>query len=168
MRATIVVRLTPRLNHRLSLGKRSQFFTGKTFVSEATVKALHLSVLPRAAWFDAGRSYIDAIQEFSHSLANEFGAVVTENELWRATDREHINQCCDEVVTCELSIHLQRDALACKLVDQRKDLQRADVHRSIEYEVDRPNMVWTFSMATPDSAANIAQTSIFLSSLPAL
>lgn len=92
VRATMVVRLTPRLNHRLSLGKRSQFFTGKTFVSEATVKALHLSVLPRAAWFDAGRSYIDAIQEFSHSLANEFGAVVTENELWRATDREHINQ----------------------------------------------------------------------------
>ncbi|MDB4540640.1 hypothetical protein N9250_03055 [bacterium] len=88
----MVVRLTPRLNHRLSLGKRSEFFTGKTFVSEATVKALHIRVLPRAAWFDVGRSYIDAIQEFAHSLANEFGAVVTANELWRATDREHINQ----------------------------------------------------------------------------
>ena len=132
----MVVGLTPRLNHYLSLGKRNERLTRKAFVSEATLEALHVGVLPGTAWFDVRGANIDQSQELTHSLANELRSVITANELWPAADREQINQQSDEIVTGELSIDLQSNTLACKFVDQRKTLQRTAFRGSTENEVD--------------------------------
>ena len=54
----------------------------------------------------------------------------------------------------ELMAHPNRQAAPAKFIDHVQELKRSAIHRLIELEIDRPNVVWIFRvqqlLATPD------------------
>ena len=99
----MVVALPPLLNDDACFLHGRELFAVQEFVSELTVEALHVAILPRAAWFDVKCPDIDRFEEPTHSACNEFRPVVAPNECWNASDREQVNQHVDKVATAQLS-----------------------------------------------------------------
>ena len=95
----MVVALPPLLNDDACFLHGRELFAVQAFVSELAIKALHVTILPRAAWLDVRRAYIDRFKELTHSTCNEFRAIVASNELWNSSDREQVDQHVDKVVT---------------------------------------------------------------------
>ena len=57
VRTTVVVCLTPALDHCLGFTKTEEQFTCQALIAKSTVKAFHIPVLPRATWLDVGCSW---------------------------------------------------------------------------------------------------------------
>ena len=98
----MAVALPPLLDHDACFLHGREFFAVQALIAEFAVEALHVAILPRAAWLDVRRAYIDRVKELTHSTCNEFWTVVTPNELWNTPNREQVNQHVDKVVTAQL------------------------------------------------------------------
>ena len=55
MGSFLVVVMPPVFNHHASFAQIEEQFPTETFVSEATVKAFDIAILPGAAWIDVDR-----------------------------------------------------------------------------------------------------------------
>ena len=58
--------LPPLLNDDACFTHVREFFEVQAFVSELAVKALDVTILPRAAWLDVRRTYIGRFKEPTH------------------------------------------------------------------------------------------------------
>ena len=85
-----VVVFPPFFDDYLCFPKAVEDFSVEQFISEPTVKALAVSILPWTAWFDVGGLSSNSCNPVSDSLSNELRAVVRANECGRATQDDQI------------------------------------------------------------------------------
>lgn len=147
----MVVILSPVLDDLSGFLHAGELLARKTFVSQATVEAFDVTVLPRAAWLDVGSPDINLRKEIANTARDELWPVVATNELWNAADRQQVREQFNELITCKPPTYFHGQTLSCVFIDDDKDLQRATVCRAVENEIDRPNMVLMFSLAADDS-----------------
>src|SRR5207342_791923 len=76
MRAHLVVVLTPILDHDLCLIERVEDFAVEQFVSQLSVEALAVAVLPGASRFDVGGLGANRGDPVPNSLSDELGPIV--------------------------------------------------------------------------------------------
>ena len=76
-----VVVFPPLFDDYLCFPKAVEDFSVEQFISEPTVKALAVSMLPWTAWFDVGGLSSNSCNLVSDSLNNELRAVVTSEQL---------------------------------------------------------------------------------------
>jgi hypothetical protein len=152
-------------DHLLGFGKGAECFARQALVAKPTVEALHVAILPGAAWFDERRADINASKKLSNATTNELRSVVTSDECRDASDREYVHQEVNQIITREPARDLQRNTFSGVLIDQRKHLQRTSVACPIKDKVDRPNMIHSFRAATAD-ATGIASEPAFLRLFP--
>ncbi len=98
----MVVTLPPLLDDDACFLHGREFFAVQAFVSELAVETFDVTILPRAAWLDVRRTYIDRFKEPTHSTCDEFRTIVASNELWKSSDREQVYQHVNEVITAQL------------------------------------------------------------------
>lgn len=147
----MVVSLPPVLNDEPCFLQGREFFAIQALVSQSSVEAFNVAVLPRTTWLDEARVYFDRGEKFSNTPGDEFGAVVTSDELGNSTDREQVREHFNEVIARELSSNLQCDAFARVFIDDNKHLQRTTVGRSVEDEINRPDVIFVLGFTANDS-----------------
>jgi hypothetical protein len=97
MRAHLVVVLTPILDHDLCLIERVEDFAVEQFVSQLSVEALAVAVLPGASRFDVGGLGADRGDPVPNSLSDELGPIVGSDMNRNAAQDKKIAQDLDDV-----------------------------------------------------------------------
>lgn len=157
----MVVRLPPMLNDDSCFLHRREFFAVQTLVAQPSVEALDVPVLPWTAWLNKARTNVDGSQKVTDATRDELGAVVAPNELGNASDREQIRQGLDKVSSREFAANLQGDAFSCVFIDDYEHLQRTTIDRSVEDEINRPDVVFVLGLAASDTAFRGTKTPSF-------
>ncbi len=97
MRAYLIVVSAPALNDDLGFFERVEDLTVEQLISQASIEAFHITVLPRAPWFDVGGRSTDCADLVAHRLGYKLRAVVGADVGWHATQNELIGQNVDHV-----------------------------------------------------------------------
>ena len=105
----MVVILSPVLNDGPCLWHGREFFAVQTLVSQPSVEALDVAILPWTAWLNEARTDIDCGEKLADTPRGELGAVVAANELGNASDREQIGERLNEVIPSKFAPDLARD-----------------------------------------------------------
>jgi hypothetical protein len=123
MRSDLVVVAAPRLDDGFCLGSGAEPFHGKALVAQLAVKAFISAVLPRFARVDVGGVDGFAGEPFEDSLADEFGAIVGAQMGRRTVDADQPAKHFDDAPRTDGACHINGQAFAGELVDQRQALE---------------------------------------------
>ena len=72
----MVIFMPPRLNEDLRFGERVEALAVQAFIAQAAIKPLVEPIFPRAARFDIGCFYSQAVQPLSQRRGRELAAIV--------------------------------------------------------------------------------------------
>lgn len=158
VRPPVVVVGSPAVDDRPSLSQGCEQLTRQAFVAEAAVEALHVTVLPEAAWLDIRGSDIDLRQKAAEAPADELRTVVGAKVLGLTADGEQVHQGLDHAIAGQSPSHFQANALTRELVDDRQDFHRATILCPIKDEIHRPNVIRTLSSPPFNAAFTIPET----------
>lgn len=87
----------PAFDDDLCLFQRVEDFPIEQLVAELSIKALDVSVLPRATWRDVGGFRTDGSDQVPHGPSDEFGAAVGSDVTGHAAEDEETRQAIDRV-----------------------------------------------------------------------
>ena len=104
MRAHGVVMPAPAFHDDPGLGERVEDLAVKKLITQASVEALNVAVLPWAAGSDVGGLRPDGGDPVLHGPGDELRAVVGADVFWHAAQDEQVGQNVDDVGGVELAI----------------------------------------------------------------
>lgn len=141
MRPHGIVVLTPLFDEYPGLFQRAEYLAIEQLVSELAVEAFIVSILPWASWFDEEGLHADPLKPFAQGQSDKLRTIVGSN-VSRHTMLQHcVGDGVEDVTRPQLALHLDGQALAGVLIDEREHPERGSVMRSILDEVIRPDMV---------------------------
>ena len=108
------------LDDHAGFGERPELLTVEAFVTEASVEALHIAVLPRAAGFDVDR--LDPVlgEPLLHRLGDELAPVVASQEGWRSMLLDRPAHPLQNITALEGSICSKHMAFAGVFIKDRE------------------------------------------------
>jgi hypothetical protein len=136
-----VVGLLPTLDEHLGLEQGVERLPLQELVSELSVEALHVAVLPRRPRLDVQRLHADPSKPLPYARGGELASIVAADVLRHAPTHEQITQPLQHVLARELLGHVDRQALPRVLIHDRQHPDRTPVRRSVHHEVVAPHMV---------------------------
>ena len=125
--ANHIAKTVPILDHDLRLLKRVEDLAVQKLISQASVEALDVAVLPRRAGSDVGCLGADAGDPGLHRLGDELWSVVRADVAGHTAQDEQVGQHVDDVRRLELACDADRQALARELVDHVEHPEPAPV-----------------------------------------
>ena len=141
MRTHRVGVLAPLLDQHTGLGQRVERLARQQLVAELAVEALHIPVLPGAAWFDVCRLGAEPGDPRLDGRGHELRPVVGADVRRRATADKQVGQHVDHLGRAQPALHPDRQALAAELVDHVEGAELAALACAILDEVVGPDMV---------------------------
>ena len=150
MRPQSIVVAPPTFDHDLRLLERIEDLAIKQLVSKPGVEALDEPVLPRASWSDVRRLRPNRRNPFLDGLGDELRAVVGTNMPGYAAQDEQVRKHIDHIDGFQLSVHSDRQALMCELVDQVQHAVLSPVMGAILHKIVAPDVVRPFC-SQPDA-----------------
>jgi len=152
------IRVSPRSCERSGIPDAIEDRHRQELISQATVEALGVALLPRAVRLDVHRIDTHLPKPATEGVGNELRTVVAADMPWDAAHREELRERVDHVLTGNAAIDLQSEALTGVLIADRQPLQMAAAHRPVVDEVPAPGVIRTFG---PSSVAprNMSMTS---------
>src|SRR4051794_25636744 len=125
-----VVVTTPALDDDLRLAQSVEDLATEQLVPEASIEALDVAVLPRAARSDVGGLGSDRRDPLLDGLGDELRAVVGANVARHATQDEQVREHVDDVDGLELASDPDGQALVGELVDDVEHAEPPSTSRS--------------------------------------
>src|SRR5690606_36495 len=113
----------------------------QTLISQRSVEALVLSVLPRTAWVNVTRFDAVDLHHVHEEPGDELRTVVGSDEGRRAVNLKQSQQRSRHELRIHLMLDFNLDASSCELIDDRQDAEFSVVFRAIFHEVVRPHMI---------------------------
>ena len=139
-----IVLPSPDLRLRLGLGKRIKHLHVQKFIPDFGVEAFDKAVLPRFSRLNMDGVRTVFGQPPLQGLFNKFRTVIAPQVHWCASLGKYIRQSADNLCGLYGSVHLDGEALACKLVFQGQYLQPPPIVQGVEHEIVGPDMVGAF------------------------
>jgi len=110
-------------------------------ITQPTVEALHVPVLPRAARSDEERADTSPTKPTPKRVGDELGTVVRTEVNGNPVDLEQDAKRLMNIRRCEAPADLQGETPPSELVDDHEDLHPPTVHGLLGHEVVAPDMV---------------------------
>ena len=161
MRPDGVIVSAPALDDDLSFSQRVEDLAVEQLVSQASIEAFNVAILPRAAGLDVSRFGADSGDPFLDCLRHELRAIIGSDMARDAAQHEEIGQHVDHVDRLELAVDAYRQALVGELVDDVEHAVFAAVMGAILDEVIRPDVVGMLGPQTNAGAIRQPQTTAF-------
>ena len=134
--------VAPRaLDDDLSLRQCVEDLSIEQFVTQTSIKALDVSVLPGAAGLDVGGLGTDSFDPLLHRLGHELRTIIGADVTRDATQDEQVGQHVDHVDSLELAVDTDRQAFVGELVEDIEHAEPAAVMGAILDEVIGPHMI---------------------------
>jgi len=140
VRAQSVVMIAPPAGDAADLLQTVEDLAIEQFITQASIEALDIAVLPRAAGLDVEGGDTEAAQPSAHSMGDELGAIIGPDMLGRPMLDEQLGQHVDDVVGSEPPQRHHCQALPAELVNDVEHPELASVVRLILDEVVGPHM----------------------------
>ena len=131
----LVVVLPPGLDDRCCLPSGSEPFHAEALVAQLSVEALVGAVLPGFAGSDVGCLDAGAQHPTQDRGRHELRSVVRSEISRSASNADQSGQDVDHPAGSNASGDVDRQCLACPLVDDRQAFDLLPVGRGVEYEV---------------------------------
>jgi len=128
------------LDDHAGFGERPELLTVEAFVTEASVEALHIAVLPRAAGFDVDR--LDPVlgEPLLHRLGDELAPVVASQEGWCSMLLDRPTHPLQNITALEGSICSKHMAFAGVFIKDREHPQGSSSGGSVTDKIPGPDM----------------------------
>ena len=172
MGSAVVVVKSPTVDDPASLCQAEEQLAIQELITQLAVEALHVAVLPGAAWGNEQRLDVGLAEPFAYLLRHELRPVVTADELGSPSHGKQVTQDFHNLPGGERSSNLDRQALASEFVDHYQEPNLSSIFGSIGDEVVRPDVIFVLGTSTDAAilAATIGQPSatvLFSGDLPA-
>lgn len=145
MRPGGVIVPPPGLDEHLGFLQCVEHLPIQELVAELRVKALAVSVLPRASRRDIERLYIQTPQPFAQRRGDELRAIARADMIGRPMLDEQICQRLQDKLRVQLALHPDGQALTAVLVDHAQHAIDLAVMGAVLDEVvgpDMPAILW--------------------------
>src|SRR5579883_1392316 len=137
----MVVKASPAFDDDLGFPCVAEPFPVQALVSELSMEALNIAVLPRAAWGDERRSDVLVSEPAHDSCCSELSSIVTSDVLRLAVDFHQPRERQNHVLRSDPPSYLDSQALASVFVENAQQLECRSVGKSIVDKVIRPDRV---------------------------
>ena len=141
---------SPPFDENLRFPEGVENLSIQQFVSKFTVETFTVTVFPRAPWFDVEGSYPCSVKPLAYGLGGEFRAVIRSDMFRWPMGHEEISQAVEHVISIELSVDHDVEALPTEFVYDRQDPDRTTILRAVLHKVVGPDMV-TMGGPEPDT-----------------
>jgi len=161
----------PVLDDHLGLFQRVKDFSIKQLISEPAVKALVITVLPRAAGLDKRCFNLEFVQPVLERFGCELGPVVRPDIIRHPLYDKQITEHIQNIIGFEFITHTQRQTLARVFINHRQDPDFLAVREPLGNKIVRPHMVlpvWSEAYAGPVIQIQPAPLLLFLRDFQAL
>ena len=163
MGSAVVVVKSPTVDDPASLCQAEEQLAIQELITQLAVEALHVAVLPGAAWGNEQRLDVGLAEPFAYLLRHELWTAGTDAQRWSAADElgspshgKQVTQDFHNLPGGERSSNLDRQALASEFVDHYQEPNLSSIFGSIGDEVVRPDVI--FVLGTSTDAAILAAT----------
>jgi len=136
-----VVVVPPPLDQHPRLQQRREDLSFEQLVTQLPVEALDVPVLPGRARLDVQRLYADLPEPSTHRLGRKLRTIVRSDMSGHAPGRHQPCQPFQDVIAPELSADIDRQALACVLIDHGEHPKGTPFTRPSLHEVVAPHVV---------------------------
>src|SRR5215470_11607026 len=136
-----IVMAPPAFDDDLSFLEGVEDLAIEQLITQASVEALDVAVLPRTAPLDVGSLGADSCDPSLDSLGDELRSVVGADVTGDATQDEEVGQNVDHIDCFELAGDTDRQAFVSKLVNDIEHPISASIVGAILDEVVGPDMI---------------------------
>jgi len=140
MGSLLVVEADPVGDDDAGFGERVELLAVETLVTEAGVKGLDVTVLPRRAWGDIERANAAVGQAIPDGTGDKLGAVVGADMLRRSVGFDGLGEDGHDVVSADAAGDVVGNALLRVLVDEHQGPEASPSRRDVRHEVPGPHM----------------------------
>ena len=133
--------MPPVFNHDLGLLQCVEDLAVEQFVTQFTVEAFAIAVLPWASRFDVSGLGSDRSNPIPESLSDKLRAVVGTYMRRNAPRDEQLAQGLDDVGGLEFPCHTDSQALSGELVENAQHPEGFAIVGTVSDEVIRPDMI---------------------------
>ena len=141
MRPNRVVVASPALDDDLGLAQSVEDLAVEQLIAKASVEALDVAVLPRAAALDVSGLGTDSRDPFLHGLGDELRSVVGSDVSGDAPQDEEVGQNVDHIDRLELAGDTDRQAFMGELVEHVEHPILASIVGAVLDKVVGPDMI---------------------------
>src|SRR5690606_1216964 len=139
-----VVMPPPSFDQDLGLGERVEDLSVEQFITQRSVEAFAIAILPWRSGRDVERLHADLGEPLLNRLRDKLRAIVRPYMRGRPTHDEQLGEGRQHVIAPELACDRQRQALPARLVDDRQDPVFAPIMSAALDEVVGPDMAGIF------------------------
>jgi hypothetical protein len=161
MRSSVVILVLPAGRQGFGITQAIEQLCVEKLVTDTTVKALGVAVLPGGSGLDIQRLYARQSKVITNGGGNEFRPVVTAYVAKDTTNQHDLADQGDHIHCFDAPLDLKQQAFTGILIDQAQPLQGPTVLITVMDEVPGPDIILARSHATNTTVVAVTQTTLF-------
>ena len=137
----VVVINSPTVNHPAGLRQAQEQLPVEQLITQLSVEALHVTILPRAAPGNEPRTHAGLMKPAHNRLGHELATVIAADMLGSPAYCKQVLQHTNHIGSRERAVGLNGQAFASVFVDDNQQFQLTAVLRPVRDKIVRPDVI---------------------------